>query len=144
MTDNKHQTTFYTVQKTIRFEAAHRLVKGYKGKCNNVHGHSWVVSFEVGSYQLNEHGFVKDFAEFKELKDFIDKFLDHAMLVSDDDKPMIKFLHENEQKHLVFKNNPTSEAVGHMLLDIAISMGFSITKVTVNETCTSEATIQYV
>ena len=31
----------YTLTKAFRFESAHRLAKGYEGKCANIHGHSW-------------------------------------------------------------------------------------------------------
>ena len=51
----------YSVCKTLTFEAAHRLLKDYSGKCSNNHGHSWVVDIEVEAEQLDEKGMVVDF-----------------------------------------------------------------------------------
>ena len=50
------------------FSAAHNL-RGYKGKCEELHGHNWKVEVSLESARLDKTGMVVD---FKILKDKID------------------------------------------------------------------------
>lgn len=132
------------ISKTIRFEAGHRLAKGYPGNCQHVHGHSYVATVEMVSLgHLNKFGFVKDFNEFKPLKEWIDTNWDHAFLVSKDDTSMLDFLRENDQRHYEFENNPTAEFIAEKLFSIASKLlndDYSmVSTVLINETATSEA-----
>ncbi len=62
-----------------RFSAAHYL-KGYKGKCEAIHGHNYVVEVWLKKNQLNQIGLVYDFTAFKNQ---IRKILpDHKLLNS--------------------------------------------------------------
>jgi 6-pyruvoyltetrahydropterin/6-carboxytetrahydropterin synthase len=61
------------------FEAAHFL-RGYQGKCENVHGHRYTIRVRLKAAQLNEIGLVYDFTDMKRhLKDILGK-LDHHLL----------------------------------------------------------------
>ncbi len=61
------------------FSSAHQL-KGYKGKCEAVHGHNWKVEVTVQGSVLNDIGLLMDFSDLKKLlKKTIDP-LDHVML----------------------------------------------------------------
>jgi 6-pyruvoyltetrahydropterin/6-carboxytetrahydropterin synthase len=46
------------------FEAAHFL-RGYKGKCENMHGHRYTVVVRLQGTKLNEIGLVYDFTDVK-------------------------------------------------------------------------------
>lgn len=62
-----------------KFSAAHQL-RGYKGKCESLHGHTYGVEVRIGAEKLNEIGLAVD---FKELKKIIDEMLeryDHRLL----------------------------------------------------------------
>lgn len=61
------------------FDAAHQLI-GYKGKCENLHGHNWKVEVEVIAENLNEIGIVMDFKELKKLTEEVISQLDHSFL----------------------------------------------------------------
>lgn len=61
------------------FDAAHQL-RGYKGKCENIHGHNWKVEVEVVSESLNEIGIAMDFKELKNLTESIISKLDHTFI----------------------------------------------------------------
>ena len=132
------------ISKTIRFEAGHRLAKGYPGNCQHIHGHSYVVTVEMDSLgDLNRFGFVKDFNDYKPLKEWIDANWDHAFLVARDDKNMVDFLWKNEQRHFIFNENPTAENIAAELFKVASELlndeYSKVTVIKVNETATSEA-----
>ena len=74
-----------TVEK--HFEAAHYL-RGYKGKCENVHGHRYKVVVKIEAGKLNDIGLAYDFTDLKRhLKDILDRY-DHTCL--NDIKPFDK------------------------------------------------------
>lgn len=71
----------YRITKEFRFEAAHHLTKVPENhKCRRPHGHSYRVILELESEELDERGFVVDYADLDQLKRFIDENLDHRDL----------------------------------------------------------------
>ncbi|MEZ5401501.1 MAG: 6-carboxytetrahydropterin synthase QueD [Bryobacteraceae bacterium] len=61
------------------FAAAHAL-RGYKGKCENLHGHNYKVEVTVAGDKLDGCGLIADFVDIKSaLKSAIDR-LDHTNL----------------------------------------------------------------
>ena len=61
------------------FAAAHFL-RGYEGKCKNLHGHTWKVELIATGEKLDNIGMVYDFAVLKkQLKEFLSE-LDHSYL----------------------------------------------------------------
>jgi 6-pyruvoyltetrahydropterin/6-carboxytetrahydropterin synthase len=61
------------------FAAGHAL-RGYRGKCENVHGHNYKVEVTLEGEQLDETGLLVDFVELKRwLRNVIER-LDHRML----------------------------------------------------------------
>jgi len=74
-----------TIAKRFEFHAAHSL-PNHKGKCQNLHGHTYVLEVEVAELPLKIHkeeeqGMVMDFGRLKEIvnTNVIDK-LDHSNL----------------------------------------------------------------
>jgi 6-pyruvoyltetrahydropterin/6-carboxytetrahydropterin synthase len=85
----------YSLKVESYFSSAHNL-RGYKGKCEKLHGHNWKVEAEVVKNQLDKLGMVFDFKYLKsELNKILEK-LDHRYL---NDIPYFK------------KVNPTSENI---------------------------------
>jgi len=61
------------------FDAAHFL-RGYRGKCEAVHGHRFGVVVRIKAAELNDIGIAYDFVELKQhLADIISRF-DHTCL----------------------------------------------------------------
>lgn len=88
------------------FCAAHRLTKGYTGKCYNLHGHSYAISITFKAQQLNQYDFVIDFTDIKKIyNQWIEDNLDHATLVNESDRPLLEFLTQEQQKFYLFKGN---------------------------------------
>ena len=67
---------FY-VSKRMEIAGAHRLALSYESKCQNLHGHNWIVTVHCKSEKLNADGMVCDFTHIK--RDIHDA-LDHKML----------------------------------------------------------------
>ncbi len=56
---------FY-VKKRLEIAASHRLILNYESKCENIHGHNWIITLFCMSDELNSDGMVIDFTEIKE------------------------------------------------------------------------------
>ena len=110
------------------FASAHNL-RGYKGKCEELHGHNWKVAVRVGAEKLDSLGMVVDFGVLKkELQTIIEK-LDHKYL---NDVPPFDRI------------NPSSENIAHFIFqELAKVMnreGRSVSSVSVWESDSSVAT----
>lgn len=86
----------YYVKKRMEISGAHYLHLTYDSKCENLHGHNWIVTVYCKSETLNADGMVTDFTHIK--KDIHGK-LDHQNL--------------NE----LFDFNPTAENIAKWVCD---------------------------
>ena len=69
----------FEIKVSAEFEAAHR-VAGYPGKCDRLHGHSWVVEASVIGSKSDNLGMLVDFKLVKgRLRELLET-LDHRML----------------------------------------------------------------
>jgi 6-pyruvoyltetrahydropterin/6-carboxytetrahydropterin synthase len=69
----------YQLTVETHFDAAHAL-RGYRGKCENLHGHRFRVVTRVRARKLNEIGLAYDFTELKaNLNQVLARF-DHSNL----------------------------------------------------------------
>ena len=55
----------YKIKKRFEIAGSHSLCLDYKSKCENLHGHNWIVTVCCKSEKLNQNGMVVDFAEIK-------------------------------------------------------------------------------
>ncbi|NOY65028.1 MAG: 6-carboxytetrahydropterin synthase QueD [Nitrospirae bacterium] len=69
----------YELTIETNFSAAHQL-RGYKGKCEELHGHNWKVQVHVTAERLNEIDIAIDFHELKRYTNEIISQLDHSFL----------------------------------------------------------------
>ena len=66
---------------TFGFEAAHRLPNLPDGhKCKNLHGHNYQLEVAIEGGELDERGFVIDYAELEAAVDPLIKEVDHKFL----------------------------------------------------------------
>lgn len=61
------------------FASAHQL-RGYKGKCENLHGHNWKVQVYVTAEKLNDIDLAIDFHDLKDMTKELVSQLDHTCL----------------------------------------------------------------
>src|SRR5215207_11288494 len=81
----------YSVTKTIDFCYGHRLLD-YDGICKHPHGHNAVAEIEVRTETLDQRNMVVDFTDIKQrVKSWIDRELDHRMILRRDD-PLVDAL----------------------------------------------------
>lgn len=66
----------YKLTKRLKFEAAHRI-PGHPGKCDRLHGHTYLVDVEVKGTDLDALGILVDFGAMKELESLLP---DHTYL----------------------------------------------------------------
>lgn len=117
----------FEVSVKAAFSGAHRL-KGYRGKCENIHGHNWEVEIFAASEILNKEGLSIDFRILKRKLKVVLAELDHSDL-----------------NKIVFfrKNNPSAENIAryiYLKLKGAFSKtGPSLKRVSVWETKDSRA-----
>jgi 6-pyruvoyltetrahydropterin/6-carboxytetrahydropterin synthase len=91
----------YKVKVEANFSSAHNL-RGYKGKCEELHGHNWKVEAVAGNSRLDKIGFVLDFKCMKKILNRLLDELDHKYL----------------NKLAYFKKiNPTSENIAKYIYD---------------------------
>jgi 6-pyruvoyltetrahydropterin/6-carboxytetrahydropterin synthase len=77
----------YEISVEKHFDAAHYL-RGYKGKCENLHGHRYTIVVKVTAEKLNDIGIAYDFTDLKaHLNSILERF-DHTCL--NDVKPFDK------------------------------------------------------
>ena len=65
----------YYVAKRMEIAGSHRLNLSYESRCENLHGHNWIVTVYCRASELNQDGMVVD---FKHLKDKVHGYLDHV------------------------------------------------------------------
>lgn len=71
----------YEITKRFTFSASHRLDQLPDGhKCQRLHGHNYTVEIRLTAHELDEHGFVVDFAELERAGLWIRATLDHQHL----------------------------------------------------------------
>ena len=67
----------YYISKTLEISASHQLHLSYESKCQQLHGHNWLVTIHCRAKELDEDGMVVDFTQIKRL---IADRLDHTNL----------------------------------------------------------------
>jgi 6-pyruvoyltetrahydropterin/6-carboxytetrahydropterin synthase len=120
----------YEVSVDETFAAGHAL-RGYKGKCENVHGHNYKVRVALAGAELDSVGLLYDFVHLKQVIQEVIRSLDHRFL---NDFPPFDSV------------NPSAENIARYIYDEASKQmrrmpnGASIASITVWETDTTSAT----
>ena len=113
------------------FSSAHQL-RGYRGKCENLHGHNYKIEIYARGRELDNIGLLVDFVELKAAADEIVNYLDHRNI--------------NELPPFDEELNPSAENLARYILErVAHRVGderVQVYKVRCFETPTSVATYQ--
>ena len=112
------------------FSAGHAL-RGYKGKCENPHGHNYRVKITLQGPELDHVGLLYDFVHLKKVIGNVIQLLDHKML--NDQAPFDKI-------------NPSAENIAKYFYEETskqmhtVPNGARIASITIWETDTTAAT----
>ena len=103
----------------IKFCAGHRLMN-HGGKCENLHGHNYVVDISVTSRETDAVGRVVDFSVIKKLfKGWIDENWDHGFILCNQDIDTIEALRKLKSRIYLMPYNPTAENMAlHLISDV--------------------------
>jgi len=114
----------YSIKVEGDFSSAHNL-RGYRGKCEDLHGHNWKVEVIIQGSLLDKIGMLVDFKIVKrKLYSVLDK-LDHKYLNA------IAYFK---------KNNPTSENIAKYIYDRLKEKNLKVSSVVVWESNKASAT----
>lgn len=129
----------YYLKTEQSFDSAHFL-KGYQGKCHNLHGHRWRVVAEIRGEALAEdqqtRGMLVDFGELKELLKSICDQLDHSLIYEAGSlRPAtVAALREEEFRMIEVPFRPTAEEFSRYFYERIRESGYDIHRVEVYET----------
>lgn len=112
------------------FASAHQL-RGYKGKCENIHGHNWKVVLNVRGGKLNDIGLLIDFQDLKAILKKITNYLDHVNINEIEPFDRINPSSENIAEYIAVRAQKELDS---------ISSGIAVESVTVWESETSRCT----
>ena len=101
----------YELMVESQFSSAHQL-RGYKGKCERLHGHNWRVQIVVSAEKTGETGLVIDFHELKRIVDEILTTIDHSVLnevfpfteINPSSENIAKWLYDSVKKKINSRN----------------------------------------
>jgi 6-pyruvoyltetrahydropterin/6-carboxytetrahydropterin synthase len=120
----------YEVSVDETFAAAHNL-RGYKGKCEDLHGHNYKVRVTLAGKEVDSVGLLYDFVHLKQVIQSVIRSLDH------------KYLNELAPFDVV---NPSAENIAKYIYDQTAKQlhqapnGAGVSSITVWETDVTAAT----
>jgi 6-pyruvoyltetrahydropterin/6-carboxytetrahydropterin synthase len=120
----------YEVSVDETFAAAHNL-RGYKGKCEDLHGHNYKVRVTLAGKEVDSVGLLYDFVHLKQVIQSVIRSLDH------------KYLNELSPFDVV---NPSAENIAKYIYDQTAKQlhqtpnGAGVSSITVWETDVTAAT----
>lgn len=86
----------YQVHKRLEVSASHQLKLSYPSKCENLHGHNWIIDIYLKGEELNQDGMLMDFTHIKrEIQDKLDhKNLNDVLPFNPTAENMAKWIHD--------------------------------------------------
>lgn len=129
----------YTLQTSACFDSAHFL-KGYEGKCSNIHGHRWRVEATVEAEEVaeegQERGMVVDFKVLKEALSALTEKFDHSLIIEAGSlkEETKKALLDEDFRLVELPFRPTAENLARYFYEEIEKQGYGVMLVKVYET----------
>ncbi len=139
---SKGEQDMYLIRSECSFDAAHFL-KGYSGKCRNLHGHRWRIVAELKGETLSEEertrGMLLDFGDLKGLLKEKCDALDHCLIYEAGSlrEKTLEALREEEFRLVEVPFRPTAENFARYFFEEIQRAGFPVRRVEVFETPTN-------
>lgn len=129
----------YYLKTSAAFDSAHFL-KGYEGKCANIHGHRWTVEVCINGEQIQnsgtKRGMLIDFGDLKKkVRSLADSF-DHALIYEKDSlkASTVEALKSEDFELIEVPFRPTAENFTRYFYELLSLDGLPVCSVTVYET----------
>ena len=92
--------SMYYVEKRIEISAAHNLMLSYESKCENLHGHNWIIVVYCKAKELDQDGMVTDFTHIKKVvKDTFDhKYINEVLDVNPSAENIARWICDHVKK----------------------------------------------
>jgi len=133
----------FRATKEFKRDMAHRLPTHW-WKCFNVHWHTYKALITIQALNLQEEWvetwMIKDFSNFKPIKEWIDENWDHSYVGVYNDE-VLDFLESKKFRTYTMKKNPTAENMAKLLYEKSKELleWVWVVKVVIYETPTSFA-----
>ena len=95
------------IAKEFRWEMGHRLLE-HKGKCYNLHGHSYRLMVEF-SGDVSKNGMLIDYFDVKKIVGPIVDELDHCIVVNKNDTELLNALKNLRSNYVLLDYESTAE-----------------------------------
>ena len=132
----------YYLKTEHTFDSAHFL-KGYDGKCKNLHGHCWKVIAEIRADKLETEGqtrgMIIDFSDLKKAVRSLCDEMDHCLIYEKDSLKQTTLDALNEEGFLLVEVpfRPTAENFARYFYERLQAMGLPVNRIEVYETETN-------
>ena len=129
----------YRLKTSAAFDSAHFL-KGYEGKCANIHGHCWKIEAEFSGEKLKqsgqERGMLTDFSVIKKAVRALADSLDHTLIFEEGSlkETTVKALDDEGFKLTPVPFRPTAENFARFFFERLNEQGLGVSLVRVYET----------
>lgn len=129
----------YYIKTSAAFDSAHFL-KGYNGKCANIHGHHWVVEVKLAGDSLTDEGTKRgmliDFGDIKHELRALARSFDHALIYEEDSlmETTIKALSSENFRLIPVPFRPTAENFARHFYELLSDKKLPVKSVKVFET----------
>lgn len=101
------------------FAAGHAL-RGYRGKCENVHGHNYRVQVTIEGERLDSAGLLVDFVEIKRVMHAVVDRLDHKFL---NDLPPFDVQNPSAENMAKYFYDEISGRIGERNFEVPVRVG---------------------
>ncbi len=129
----------YILKTQASFDSAHFL-SGYKGKCANLHGHTWKIEVEISSEQLiasgEKRGMIIDFSDLKKAVRALADSFDHTLIYEQGTlrAETVDCLKTEGFSLKAVDFRPTAENFARHFFEVLIGQGLLVKRVSVYET----------
>lgn len=114
------------ITKEFSFDAAHRLYKVDKcHPCKNLHGHRYKVVISIHANSLN-NGMILDYRSLYPFENWIKETFDHATLIAEGDKELLKVAEDNKSIFGKISVLPIEETTAELLASYIASKVISL------------------
>ncbi len=104
------------IAKDFRWEMAHRL-QCHKGKCYNLHGHSYRMQVEFEGNINSNTGMVLDYFDVKDIVAPLVNRLDHTVIIWNKDTKLIEKISELDSASVIVPFETTAENLVRYFLE---------------------------